>query len=122
MHTVVGWATAKSRAAGCGASHDRTTSLRDDHCIRVTEDAMNVGKRDEARETADIMESPGFTHPGIVASFSRRKKRILAYETRYFLPPKSVKPPARFHEEPSTHQPSINDLRCRWHQGAPIVL
>jgi hypothetical protein len=27
MNTVVGWATAKSPAAGCGADHDRMTSL-----------------------------------------------------------------------------------------------
>jgi hypothetical protein len=68
--------------------------------MRVTEDAMNVGKRDEARKTVDITEPSGFTHPGIVTSFSRRRKCILAYETRYFLPLKSVKLPTRFHEEP----------------------
>jgi hypothetical protein len=69
--------------------------------MRVTEDAMNVGKRDEARKTVDITESSGFTHPRIVPSFSRRRKCIPAYETRHFPPLKSVKLPTRFHEEPS---------------------
>jgi hypothetical protein len=61
---------------------------------------MNVGKRDEARKTVDIRKSPGFTHPRIVTSFARRRKCVLTYETRYFLPPNRAKLPTRFHEEP----------------------
>jgi len=68
--------------------------------MRVTEDAMNLGKRDEARKTVDITESSGFAHPCIVTSFSRRRKCIPTCETRYCLPLKSVKLPTRFHEEP----------------------
>jgi hypothetical protein len=61
---------------------------------------MNRGIGDEARKTIDIKESPGFAHPRIVTSFSRRRKSILVEETRRFLPPDAVTLPTRFPEEP----------------------
>ena len=64
------------------------------------EDPMDPGTRLEAGKPADIKESPGFAHPGIVTNFAPRQKPILAREAEAFRTLRGSKLRARFPEAP----------------------